>query len=222
MAFAHGHGFVHRDIKPANVMVGHFGEVFLMDWGIAKPVVGPDHALPRLDAAPAPERVTATHVGALVGTPFYMSPEQARGEKVDARSDVYSLCVMFYELLTLRHYLHDCNTMDEVIHGAQHTKHPPPFQSAHPHQSPVPADLAWYVAKGVAKDPAARYQTVAEMIARLDARDEGQIPIQCHVTLTKSLTRRALRLLDRHPLAFTVTLALGTLGSIGAVVWRLM
>jgi len=222
VAFAHERGIVHRDIKPANVMVGHFGEVFLMDWGIAKPIAGPDHALPRLDAAPQPERVTATHVGAIVGTPFYMSPEQARGEKVDVRSDVYSLCVMFHELLTLRHYLEHCKTMDEVIHGAQHTKHPPPFQSAHPHQSPVPADLAWYVAKGVAKDPAARYQTVAEMIARLDARDEGQIPIQCHVTLTKSLTRRALRLLDRHPLAFTVTLALGTLGSIGAVVWRLM
>src|SRR5208282_3575783 len=106
-----------RDIKPSNVMVGHFGEVFLMDWGIAKPLDAADRALPSLDSTAQPLRVTSTHTGAVVGTPAYMSPEQARGEKVDVRSDTYSLSVLLFELLGLKYYLadhvSDTSTLDQ-------------------------------------------------------------------------------------------------------------
>ncbi len=222
VAFAHERGYVHRDIKPSNVMIGPYGEVFLMDWGIAKPVGAPDHATAAKGDQPAPPagRVTETHAGAVVGTPAYMSPEQARGEPVDVRSDVYSLCVMFDELLCLRHYLEHCKTVDEVLAGVQHTHHPITMFVPNPHQPPAPADLAWFVRKGVAKDTAQRYQSVREMIDRLDARDEGIIPIQCHVTFTKRVTRSWIRFLDRHPTLFTMALALVVLGGIGAAVFR--
>ena len=222
VAFAHERGFVHRDIKPANVMVGHFGEVFLMDWGIAKPVADPEHALPRIDAAPQPARVTATHVGAIVGTPAYMSPEQARGEKVDVRSDIYSLSVLLHEFLCLTHYLSEQTTLEGVVHGVQHVQPGAPSFIPSPHQAPAPADLSWFVSKGLEKDPANRYQSVGEMIERLEARDDGRVPIQCHLTLVKRVSREWLRWLDRHPILFTAVLALSVIGGIGFGVWRLL
>ncbi|HEX4446858.1 MAG TPA: serine/threonine-protein kinase [Polyangiaceae bacterium] len=221
LAFAHQRGFVHRDIKPANVMVGHFGEVFLMDWGIAKPLEAEDHASHRIDPAPQPARVTATHAGAIVGTPFYMSPEQARGEKVDVRSDIYSLCVLFHELLGLEHYLSGATTLEAVVHGVQHASAPILGLAPNDHQSPPPMDLGWFVRKGLEKDPARRYQTVAEMIDRLDARDEGKIPIQCHVTFTKRVSHEMIGWLDRHPRLFTLGLAVTVLGGAGLGAWRL-
>jgi serine/threonine-protein kinase len=226
VAFAHERGFVHRDIKPSNVMVGPFGEVFLMDWGIAKPVRAVDHAAVGTTGAPEPARATATHVGALVGTPAYMSPEQARGEPVDARSDIYSLCALLYEFLCLQHYLSvhlaDNATVDGVIQAVQVVHATAPSFVDSPHQSGAPMDLSWFVRKGLEKDPARRYQSVQEMIDRLDARDEGIIPIQCHVTLTKRVSREMLRWLDRHPLIFTMLLAFVVLGGVGLAVARVL
>jgi serine/threonine-protein kinase len=222
VAFAHGRGFVHRDIKPANVMVGHFGEVFLMDWGIAKPVKEADHARAHLDAPKKPERFTTTHVGAIVGTPAYMSPEQARGEAVDVRSDIYSLSVLLHEFLCLEHYLADQKTLESLVVAVQHERPRSPTFVASPHQSPTPADLSHFVAKGLEKDPAKRYQTVTEMIERLDARDEGLIPIQCPITLTKRTSREVLRLLDRHPTLFMTVMSLAILSVTGLTVWRLL
>jgi serine/threonine protein kinase len=214
VAFAHDHGFVHRDIKPANVMVGAFGEVFLMDWGIAKPMNGPERPLSVIGAATAPLRVTATHVGAIVGTPAYMSPEQARGEAVDARSDVYSLSVLLDEFLCLRHYLADSTTLEGVLEGVKTVRPPMAANVSSPHQPSPPIDLAWFLRKGLEKDPARRYQSVREMIDRLDAREDGRIPVQCPVTFTKRSTHVFLRFLDHHPYLFTALLALGIVAAV--------
>ncbi len=221
LAFAHKRGIVHRDIKPANVMVGAYGEVVLMDWGIAKQLRGAPDAT--LDAGALPAHASAhakrgalfeTVAGQLVGTPAYMSPEQARGEAVDARSDLYSLSMLFHELLCLRHPLAEKRTLDEMIRGV--TSEPTPLAGTvhSPHQPAVGMDLTWFVRKGLAKHPANRFQSAEEMLDRLSRRAEGLIPIQCHITFMKRMTGEWSRFLDGHPIVVT----LGMLCAIGALV----
>jgi eukaryotic-like serine/threonine-protein kinase len=111
VAFAHSHGVVHRDLKPQNIMIGSFGEVLVLDWGVAKIVRGPQPGFSEADTLPlSPNKNNqlvsddnTTH-GTVIGTPNYMSPEQARGDNrvVDERSDVYSLGAILYFLLTER------------------------------------------------------------------------------------------------------------------------
>jgi serine/threonine protein kinase len=102
VAFAHAHGVLHRDLKPSNVMVGAFGEVLLMDWGLSKLVGSPDKAaLVEEGGASTPTAPRGTDDGTVLGTPGYMAPEQRRGDgSVDHRADVYSLGAILHFFLT--------------------------------------------------------------------------------------------------------------------------
>jgi eukaryotic-like serine/threonine-protein kinase len=216
VAFAHSKGVLHRDIKPANVMVGAYGEVVLMDWGIAKRLRddGPAPALPaepRSSAEP-PEKSSSrgalfqTRSGELIGTPAYMSPEQSRGEPIDERSDVYALSVLFYELLTLRHPLAEKTTLPSMLHAISHEMAPLAGMASHPHQPSISMDLSWFLRKGLEKEPADRYASVAEMITRLDRRAEGLIPVQCPITFMKRTSNGLGRFIDRHPFLATLVM----------------
>ncbi len=218
--YAHEQGILHRDIKPANIMVGAHGEVVVMDWGIAKRLgSGPEVAGTRGPAVAAP--AMSTTVGSVIGTPAYMSPEQARGEndKLDERSDIYSLCVLFWELLTLRHYLDGKNTLEEILAGVVSTPAPHPSRFSHPIQGSVPADLGWFTLAGLQKVPSGRYGSVSAMISRLQLRNEGIIPIQCPLTFTKRMTHIWSRFVDRHPAVLIAGLTLFALCAAGSVVW---
>jgi len=232
VAFAHEKGIVHRDIKPANVMVGSYGEVVLMDWGIAKAIRGPGARAGGADPATAGaghhgERAKKgslfeTQAGNLVGTPAYMSPEQARGEPVDERSDIYSLCLLFHELLCLKHPLAEKKTLEEMLQAVQHEPVPMAGFVKSPHQQGVGMDLSWFVRKGLAKHPANRYQSVNEMIARLGKRAEGIVPVQCPITFMKRTSGEASRFIDRHPWVSSLALLATTLAVIGGVVAAVM
>ncbi|EYF05787.1 serine/threonine-protein kinase [Chondromyces apiculatus] len=211
LAYAHAHGIVHRDIKPANIMVGRFGEVMLMDWGIAKPITAEnDHAasaqgtLATLGDAGKDERARlyATRIGTLVGTPAYMSPEQARGDndQIDSRSDLYSAAVVFHELLTLHHYLSDRRTIDQMLTGVMSEE----FSNARLYGSPaavqarIPGELMYFVARGIEKAPADRFQSADEMIESLQMFLSGQMEVTCHVTLQKRILSDMGRFIDKH------------------------
>jgi serine/threonine protein kinase len=198
--YAHSRQIVHRDIKPANVMIGPYGEVLMMDWGVAKKRGGADRA----DADGGDDTsLYRTRSGSLVGTPAYMSPEQAAGrtDQIDERSDVYSLCVLFYELLSLQHYLPGRSSVPEMLAAICNDSH---VHASHlpgnPHQTPVPAELGWFIEKGLAKDPADRYQSVTEMIDSLHRVLAGQFAVQCPVTLMKRVGGSGVRLADHHPI----------------------
>jgi serine/threonine protein kinase len=195
--FAHSKGWVHRDIKPANVMVGPFGEVMLMDWGLAKKV-GTDG---RLDASGANPAASAygTMLGYAIGTPAYMSPEQARGEhdKTDARSDVYALCAVFFELMGLKHYLSRKDTLEEILEAVK-TEQPMGALSMH-HQLEIPPEYAWIIARGLDKDPDRRFQSVAALAQRVQAAMEGRGPVQCPCTGMKRVGGAWSRFIDRQP-----------------------
>lgn len=215
VAFAHAKGIVHRDIKPANVLVGLHGEVFLIDWGVAAPA-GEVSSARDVDAYATTERgervlddpasLRCTMRGALVGTPAYMSPEQAQGLPADERSDVYALCVVLHELLGLRHYLDDLRSLHTVLAAVITRTAPSPSDLSSPHQPRVPMDLAWFVERGLRKDPAQRYPSVLAMIERLEARAAGKIPVQCPNTLLKRSGLEILGLFDRYPPLATVLL----------------
>jgi serine/threonine-protein kinase len=163
------------------------------------------------------ESLLQTAAGTLVGTPAYMSPEQNRGEPVDARSDLYSVCVVLYELLTLSHPLADCRDLPTMTAALQTRRTPMAWEAASPHQPPVAADLSWFLEKGLRKDKAERYQEAREMLDRLARRAEGDIPVQCPVTFSRSLALRLLRFIDQNKRATVVGLSiLG--GSLVAVV----
>jgi hypothetical protein len=114
VAFANSRGVLHRDLKPSNIMLGDFGEVYLLDWGLAKLTSSPD---PDAGVVPASTQ-RETQVGEVMGTPGYMSPEQLRGEidQLDARTDVYTLGVLLFELTTLEP-LHPRKGLDTIYNS---------------------------------------------------------------------------------------------------------
>jgi formylglycine-generating enzyme required for sulfatase activity len=119
VGFAHSRGIVHRDLKPSNVMIGSFGEVQVMDWGLAKSVTGgPEDAPGPLDAG-ALAGIAQTVAGAVKGTPAFMAPEQARGEKVDARADVFALGGLLAVMLTGKPPFLGESVIDTVLKAAQ-------------------------------------------------------------------------------------------------------
>ena len=161
VAFAHNHGVIHRDLKPDNIMMGDFGAVYLMDWGIAKLK---DQQEPEED--PTGTRTTQRRARVTsqdhtcVGTPHYMSPEQADGDhkETDERSDIFSLGAILYELL-VQLPPHDHEEIMTVLEMAQQWQVKPPQEMT---ELDLPPRLCAIAMKALAKSKDERYQTVLE------------------------------------------------------------
>jgi serine/threonine protein kinase len=156
---AHTVGVVHRDLKPENIMLGTDGYIKILDFGLAKrvPVSERDSENPATTIS-----TVYTDPGSIIGTATYMSPEQARGLAVDARTDIWSLGVTMYEMLAGRPPF-EANTVSDVISMILH-KEPAPIARF---SREVPAQLEWLVMKTLNKDPGERYQTAKELLADL-------------------------------------------------------
>jgi len=143
LEYAHGRGIVHRDIKPANIMVSTSGTVKVLDFGIA--------------IAERSTELTAT--GAIIGSPTHMSPEQIRGERATAQSDIYSLGVTLYELIAGQPPIQGASSFELMM--AHMNEVPTPLSEL---RADVPANLSDTVAKSLEKEPAKRFATAAEFL----------------------------------------------------------
>ncbi|WP_024760333.1 protein kinase domain-containing protein [Streptomyces exfoliatus] len=144
LAYSHQHGIVHRDIKPANVIITHSGAVKVMDFGIARALHG--------------AQSTMTQTGMVMGTPQYLSPEQALGKAVDHRSDLYATGCLLYELLALRPPFTGETPLSVVYQHVQDAPVPPSEVTPG-----VPPELDGLVMRSLAKDPDDRFQSAEEM-----------------------------------------------------------
>jgi predicted Ser/Thr protein kinase len=195
--FAHEQGVIHRDLKPDNLMLDAAGRVYVMDFGLARQLSGPDKL---------------TLSGMIVGTPAYMCPEQARGERVDARADVYSLGATLYDLLCGHAPFSGDSVYDIVLRVLEEDPAPLPPS--------IDPELAAVVFKCLEKDPARRYATAGEVADDLERWVAGETvvarPAGALRRLSKAVSRRrALVVAAAAGLAAVAVAALGGLWLLG-------
>lgn len=153
--FAHQRGVLHRDLKPANLMLGDYGEVYVLDWGIAKVIGEPLLPGPTAEPLPPPP-LGATAAGEVVGTPGYLAPELLLQEEVDGRADVYALGAILYEILTLTP-LHQGDTPEDLLRSTLFPREPDASALPEgPGDRPLPPELLQLCRAATARDPAAR------------------------------------------------------------------
>jgi serine/threonine protein kinase len=178
VGFAHARGIIHRDLKPMNIMLGPFGEVLVMDWGIAKLLAIEEGATCPGTQPPqgSPHQADQTSPGTILGTPGYMSPEQARGDQtqIDARTDIYSLGAV----------------LQFLVSGSELSRYYTPR-------------ISGICRKAMAPDPAHRYATVSDLMTDVIRLLEG-LPIAAY---PERLTRRAERVLRKYRLPIGLVMA---------------
>jgi serine/threonine-protein kinase len=216
IAYAHQHGVIHRDIKPANIMLGDFGETLVVDWGVAK-VAGGSETDSR-DVAASPDvdgpatNTDATRAGSVLGTPAYMSPEQAVGSTVGPAADVFSLGATLYHILTNRPPYAATNSQESLALARVGT--PPPLRQINRH---IPRPLAAICAQALARRPDDRYHSALDLAADIERWLAGE-----SVSADREpWAERALRWARRHRQSVSVgvaSLAVAVAGlAIGAV-----
>jgi eukaryotic-like serine/threonine-protein kinase len=173
LAYAHARGVIHRDVKPENIWVGNFGEVVLLDWGVAKVWGHPDDNQPVRQSSLATDKtkesqgqlLTLTAGGQRPGTPLYMSPEQVDGKRgIDERSDMFGVGVVLYEALALREPFRG-QDIDETFNNIKYAQVPPPSERAP--DAGITPEMDAIVMKAMQKKPSDRFQMMRDLIAAL-------------------------------------------------------
>ena len=182
VAFAHSKRVIHRDLKPDNVMLGKFGEVLVMDWGLAKNLASKkkdqDERETVLIGSPSAE-ASMTLEGSIAGTPAYMAPEQAQGRisELDERTDIYALGAMLYEVLS-GHAPYEGGGAMEVLRRVQ-AGPPPKLTKGAPGFEAVPRELKAICEKAMQREPRQRYQSATAMLQDLEAYLDNRTVSAC-------------------------------------------
>ncbi|MGH7719745.1 MAG: serine/threonine-protein kinase [Gemmatimonadaceae bacterium] len=199
VAFAHAHGVIHRDLKPENIMVGPYGEVLVMDWGIAKLRDSHRESAERSDPARASTDLPITGHGTVLGTPGYMAPEQARGavDEVDTPADIFALGAILRFLLTST--VQEPRTEGRAASGTAGA--PAVTAGGAPRQ--VPRPLAAICARAMSPEPGERYGAVDELSDDVLRFVEG-LPVRAY---REGLVERAVRVYRRYRMPILLVLA---------------
>ena len=207
IAYAHDQRVIHRDLKPSNVLLGAFGETIVIDWGLAKDLslLDDPEAPP---ASPYRRPADATEFGTVVGTPSFMPPEQARGEEVDERADVYALGAVLYFVLSGK-APHEGESSDQVLARVR-AQPPEPISEV---VAGIPADLAAIVDRAMAREKAERYPSAKQLAEDLKRFQAGQMVAAHRYTLTE----RAARWVRRHRAIAGASLVFAALAAAGLV-----
>ena len=192
---AHAAGIVHRDIKPENIMIRRNGHVKVLDFGLAKLTERPDSE--ETDTEAVTRALVQTDAGVVLGTSQYMSPEQARGKPVDARTDIWSLGVVLYEMASGRAPFTGETKTDVIVAIAK--TDPAPLARFAPN---APAEFEWIVMKALRKDVDERYQTVKELESDLKKLKQR---LEFHTELERSIGPDRASALSMSGLAYTDT-----------------
>ncbi|MFO0596394.1 MAG: protein kinase [Myxococcaceae bacterium] len=210
LAYAHSRDVLHRDVKPQNVMLGKFGETYLLDWGLAKVRAHSESG----DRPSAPDITGGVDMGA-VGTPSYMSPEQAAGKRdIDHRTDVWGVGALLYQVLTGRPPYIGTSPLDCLTKILQDPVLPP--QALEP---AAPKDLVAVCTKALQRDPAQRYATTAQLAQDLQAWLEGRTVSAREYTPLQRAWRFGRR--NRFALSIAATFATALVLTVAFLTWRL-
>lgn len=221
LGHAHARDVVHRDVKPANIMVGPYGEVVLLDWGIAR-LGASENDDPRggTEAGSASGRRATAH-GQVLGTPGYMAPEQARGDvsAIGPATDLYAAFVTLYELLTLEPYV-KAETVEgalaEIVAKPAPPIHDPAYlREGHP---VVPAEIRHFLRHGLDPSPTRRYPSATEVLTTLSAIRSGDFRVECPVTFSKRLSTEFFRFMERYPKTALAIFAAAPLSLLAALI----
>jgi serine/threonine protein kinase/Tfp pilus assembly protein PilF len=201
LAEAHRLGVVHRDLKSNNIMIDKEGNVRIMDFGIARSL----------------EAKRITGAGVMIGTPEYMSPEQVEGKEVDQRSDIYSLGIILYEMVTGRvPFEGDTPFTIGMKHKGEMPQNPMELNAQ------IPDDLNWLILRCLEKEKDKRYQNAREVRSGLENIEKGIPATDKEVPKRKSITSKEITLTFGLKKLFVPTVIFLTIVAIGVIVWRLL
>jgi len=230
IAFAHNKGVIHRDLKPENIMIGEFGEVLIMDWGLAKVIGQPERKISDTVKGGQPERkasdtvkgiresafATKTMDGAVIGTPSYMSPEQAAGDiaEIDERSDVYGLGAILYQIVTYEPPYVGTDAYRVIKDSIQKPVIPPRKRSP---ENRVPKEVEAICLKAMAKDKNERYSSANELASDI----QNYLENKSISALPDSIPKRAFKWVKRNKMltGSIVAVILAALGVYGILTY---
>ena len=185
--YAHSRGVIHCDLKPANIMIGAFGELVVMDWGVAT------LSDAKMDVDLDTESLYGIDLNddsTIIGTPAYISPETFTGDSPNPSRDVFAIGVIMYELLALEHPFR-LDSVEETIKSVRKHKPKPLYDIRKSGQRTIPVELHHICMKALNKDPEKRYESCAELHHDLQLYLDGRFPMKCPSTALKRMSQSA-------------------------------